>query len=203
MPQNQEHPLRILLATVGSRGDVQPMLGLAQALAARGHVPVIAAPANFEAWVRSQGFEFAPLGTDVQAFLNANTGVLTGNVFAGLATIKRYFADEIPLWAWQAAQAARGADAVLWAGLAIVVPSVCEHLRLPAIGVNYSTCLFPSGMHPPPTISRHGLPRWINRLLWQLNRLVAERMMGKPVNAARAAMGLPRVDFRDHIYNSG
>jgi UDP:flavonoid glycosyltransferase YjiC (YdhE family) len=201
VPGGARGPLRILLATVGSRGDVQPMLGLAQTLAARGHVPVVAAPANFETWVRTQGFEFAPLGTDVQAFLSANAGVLTGNVFSALGTITRYFAQEIPLWARQAAQAAQGADAVVWAGLAVVVPSVAEHLHLPAMGVNYSNCLIPSGMHPPPTISRHGMPGWINRLLWQMNRLMSQRMMGNPVNAARRAWGLPDVDFREHIFD--
>ena len=57
--------LRIVLATIGSRGDVQPMLALAQTLVARGHHPVVAAPPNFETWVKSLGFEFAPLGVDM------------------------------------------------------------------------------------------------------------------------------------------
>ena len=200
MAHTAARPLRVLLATVGSRGDVQPMLGLAQTLAARGHVPVIAAPANFESWVRSQGFEFAPLGSDVQVFLSANANVLSGNIFNGLRAIRGYFAEEIPLWARQAVDAARGADIMLWAGLAAIVPSVAEHLRLPAMAVNYSICLIPSGMHAPPTVTRQDLPQWINRLLWQFNRLLSQHLVGKPVNAARAGMGLPPVVFRDHIF---
>ena len=42
--------LRVVLATVGSRGDVQPMLAIAQVLVAHGHTPVVAAPPNFEGW---------------------------------------------------------------------------------------------------------------------------------------------------------
>jgi UDP:flavonoid glycosyltransferase YjiC (YdhE family) len=193
-------PLRILLATVGSRGDVQPMLALAQTLVARGHVPVIAAPPNFEAWVRSQGFEFAPLGTDIQAFLAANSAALSGNPFAGARTIARYFADEIPVWARQATDAARGADAMLWSGLAIVAPSLAEHLGVPAIGVAYSDFSFPSDMHPPPMVARRGMPRWVNSLLWKLDRLGAQWFVGRPLNAARAGMGLPRVNFHDHVW---
>ena len=55
-------PLRIVLATVGSRGDVQPMLALALELQARGHHPVLAAPPDFAAWAQSLGIAFAPLG---------------------------------------------------------------------------------------------------------------------------------------------
>ncbi|MEO7391588.1 MAG: glycosyltransferase [Ramlibacter sp.] len=203
MAQTASRPLRILLATVGSRGDVQPMLGLAQALAARGHVPVLAAPENFEGWVRSQRVEFAPLGSDVQAFLNANTNVLSGNVFNGLRTIRQYFANEIPLWAGQAVDAARGADAILWSGLCVVAPSVAEQLGLPAVAVLYSSCLIPSAMHPPPIVTRQGLPRWLNRLLWKMNRPMAQWLMGQSVNLARAAMGLPSVMLDEHIWNGG
>jgi UDP:flavonoid glycosyltransferase YjiC (YdhE family) len=192
--------LRILLASVGSRGDVQPMLGLAQTLAARGHVPVIAAPPNFEAWVRSQGFSFSPLGADVQAFLAANGDAMSGNPFRSARTIVRYFSDEIPVWAEQGLQAARGADAILWAGLAMVMPSVAEHLGLPAVGVAYSDCFFPSAMHPPPMVSRRGMPLWVNRLLWMIDRYGAQYAVGRTLNKARSEMGLPPVWFHDHVW---
>lgn len=40
--------VRVVLATVGTRGDVQPMLALAQGLVRRGHSALIACPATFE-----------------------------------------------------------------------------------------------------------------------------------------------------------
>jgi UDP:flavonoid glycosyltransferase YjiC (YdhE family) len=55
------------------------MLAVAQALVARGHIPVIAAPPNFGAWIRGLGFEFAELGVDMQAMLADNPNLLTGN----------------------------------------------------------------------------------------------------------------------------
>jgi vancomycin aglycone glucosyltransferase len=60
---NPERRLRIVLATVGSRGDVQSML----ALLVRGHVPMVAAPPNFESWVRSLDFDFVAMGADIRA----------------------------------------------------------------------------------------------------------------------------------------
>ena len=196
-------PLRIVLATVGSRGDVQPMLALAQTLAARGHVPVVAAPPDFESWVRSLGFDFAGVGGDMQAFTRANADVFTGHPLAGLRTIKRFFAQEIPLQARQLVAACRGADALAWAGLALAAPSVAEHLRLPALGVFYSTCVIPSDRHPPPNVSRHGMAPWINRLVWKLSRLSAAGIIGKPVNAARAALGMAPVVLHRHVWDHG
>ncbi len=200
---NATRSLRVVLATVGSRGDVQPMLALAQALAARGHVPVLAVPPNFESWVRFMGFEFAPLGRDIQAFLAEDPGVMTGNPIKAMAAGVRYFRDQIPQQLEQLLPACAGADAVLWAGLAAGAPSVAEHLRLPALAIFYTTCMVPARQHPPVSVPRHGLPGWINRLLWKLHRVISQRLIGKPLNEARASIGLPPVKIDEHIFEHG
>src|SRR4051794_22321274 len=61
--------MKILIAAVGTRGDVQPMLALALALRARGHVVRFCAPPNFRSWIASHEFSFHPLGPDFQALL--------------------------------------------------------------------------------------------------------------------------------------
>ena len=195
--------LRVVLATVGSRGDVQPMLALAQALVARGHVPVVAAPPDFESWVRGLGFEFAPLGRDIQAFLAENAGVMTGDPIKGARMFRRFFCEQIPIQVAQLKAACAGADALLWAGLAFVGPSVAKHLKLPTFAVFYTTCAVSSGAHPPPTIPRHGMPGWINRGLWKLHRLALQRLIGGSLNAARGRLGLPAVRLHDHVFEQG
>ena len=200
---NTTGSLRVVLAAVGSRGDVQPMLALAQAFAARGHVPVIAAPPDFGDWVRSLGFEFAPVGSDIQAFLASDPGVMTGNPFKAAAAGARYFKSEIPQQFTQLRQVCRGADAIVWAGLAAVAPSVAESLGLPVLATLFTTCMIPSDLHPPPTVPRHGMPRWVNRLLWGLDRVFAQRLLGVPLNAARATVGLPPVRLREHLLQHG
>jgi sterol 3beta-glucosyltransferase len=49
--------LRITFLTLGSRGDVEPYLGLGVALAQAGHLVTVAAPAAFEALIRRAGLE--------------------------------------------------------------------------------------------------------------------------------------------------
>lgn len=191
-------PLRVVLATVGSRGDVQPMLALAQALVARGHVPVVAAPPNFEPWVRRLGFAFAPLGADMQVFLAGHRDVMTGNPLKMLQAMSRYFSEQIPLQVKQLDPVCRGADAVIHGGLAFAAPSVARHLRLPLLGVLYTTCILPSGQHPPPEVPWHGLPHWMNDLLWRADRLLGDSLVRGALNAARAGIGLPPVDHVGH-----
>ncbi len=192
--------LKVVLATVGSRGDVQPMLALAQALAARGHVPVVAAPPNFEAWTRSLGFEFAAVGMDMQVFLAEHSDALTGNPVKMVKEMSRYFNEQIPRQASQLLLACDQADAVLYGGLAVAAPTVAEHLRLPLLGILYTTCLLPSSRHPPPNIPWHGLPHWMNDLIWRTNRLLGDTLMLKTLNTMRAGVGLPPADhIRPHL----
>ena len=196
--------LRVVLASVGSRGDVQPMLALAQALVARGHVPVIAAPPNFDSWVRSLGFDYAPLGVDMQGFLAENRDIMTGNPVKMLKATNRYFNEQLPLQAQQLKPVCDNADALLYGGLALVAPTVADHLRLPALGVLYTSCLLPSSQHPPISIPWHGLPGWMNDLLWRANRLLSDSILLNTINAIRAGFGLPAVEhlrrylFEDH-----
>ncbi len=182
-------PLRVVLATVGSRGDVQPMLALAQALRERGHVPVVAAPVNFENWVLSMGFAFAPLGADMQAYLAAHPEILSGNPLRNGSQSLAFFKTQVPLQAPQLLAACRGANAMLYAGLSVFfAPSVAQALQIPAMQVQFTTCLLPGDTYPPPAYPWHGLPRWLNRVLWRLHLRGGNWFMLPTLNAMRAAL---------------
>ena len=201
---NSGRPLRIVLASVGSRGDVQPMLALGQTLRARGHAVLIAAPPNFAAWTHDLDFEFAPLSEDIQVFLAENRDIMTGRPLKMLRVIHSYFKAQIPLQAQQLVPICRGADVIVWGGLALCVPSVAEHLGLPALGVLYSSCVLPSKQHPPPNIPWHGLPGWVNTLFWNINHLMVDLLLRRSVNSMRASLGLaPKAHLRDHLLEAG
>ena len=59
--------MRIAVLASGSRGDVQPAVALAAALAARGHVARLVAPMSFAALAAGRSVEFHPLPIDVLA----------------------------------------------------------------------------------------------------------------------------------------
>lgn len=197
---NADRSLRIVLAAVGSRGDVQPMLALAQTLRACGHVPVIAAPPNVESWVRHLGFEFAPLGVDIQQWLAEHSDVLTGNPVTMLKGASQYLNAQLAEQARELVPICAGADALVYAGLALAAPTVADFLHLPTLGVLYTTCMLPSGRHPPISIPWHGLPQWINRLLWRANSLINDSIGLESLNTVRASLNLPAIKhIRHHL----
>lgn len=65
---------RILLLAFGSRGDVQPILALAQGLTTAGYPITIGAGNNFRTWIEQRGFRFADVGVDMHELLNSNLG---------------------------------------------------------------------------------------------------------------------------------
>lgn len=192
--------MRITLAAVGSRGDIQPMIALSQALVRRGHVPRLCAPPNFERWVRDHGIDFAPLGLDMQAWLAENARYLSGNPLTLLRGLRKYLDEQLPRQFGALVDAATGSDALVFGGLAFSAPSVAEKLGIPVVAVAYSTSVLPARIHPPPMVPWHGLPRWVNALLWRATNFANERLASRGLNAGRASIGLPPVNAYRHLY---
>lgn len=57
--------MRIVIPTIGSRGDVQPFIALAQGLVQSGHVVTLASHPVMKTLVESHGMAFAPIGPDI------------------------------------------------------------------------------------------------------------------------------------------
>lgn len=55
--------MKVIICTFGTRGDVQPFVGLCIALKAAGHHPIIATSPPFRAFVEEYGIEWADLHT--------------------------------------------------------------------------------------------------------------------------------------------
>jgi UDP:flavonoid glycosyltransferase YjiC (YdhE family) len=109
--------MRVVLATVGTRGDVQPMLALAQALSAHGHSALVACPESFGDWVRSHGVEHAALGEDLQAQLELGDG----KIARSLSGMRGYFAEQMALQGPRLVELAQGADAIVGTAMAWMV----------------------------------------------------------------------------------
>jgi vancomycin aglycone glucosyltransferase len=64
-------PMRILLSTIGSRGDVQPIVALASHLRDLGQDVRLCVPPDFVEWIEGLGLPVVPLGPPVRAFAAA------------------------------------------------------------------------------------------------------------------------------------
>ncbi|CDO61320.1 Glycosyl transferase/GT1 [Candidatus Phaeomarinobacter ectocarpi] len=64
--------MRILLMTLGSRGDVQPFIALGCALKSDGHDVAVSTAANFTDMIEKAGLRSAPVSVDMQAELEGS-----------------------------------------------------------------------------------------------------------------------------------
>jgi len=181
--------MRILLAPHGTRGDVQPIVALAVALRARGHVVLLTVPANFVSWVRGYGFDTESDGIDVETVLrSAGTGLQS------LSWQMRYLSHITPLIFEPVARASKGCELIIGAGLQFAAASVAQWRNVPYAHGVFCPCATPSSATPPPNVHRQTMPRWINRLLWKVGGPMADLALRGHINRGRATLGLKPLD---------
>src|SRR5450631_1596956 len=113
--------MRVLLAPHGTRGDVQPMLALAVALRARGHVPVFVAPSNFIDWIRACGFDAESNGTDIEAAMQ-----VLGSDRDSIRWQLRLLKEHTALLFEPLARVSEGAELIVGAGAQLASSSIAE-----------------------------------------------------------------------------
>jgi vancomycin aglycone glucosyltransferase len=181
--------MRILLASHGTRGDVQPIVALGVALRARGHVIRLVAPANFVTWVQSYGLDVQSDGVDVEALLRSS-----GTGLQSLSWQMQYLSRITPLLFDPVARASEGCELIVCAGIHFAAASVAQWRNVPYVHAVFCPCATPNSTTPPPNVHRQTLPRWINRFLWQVGGPVADFALRGPINRGRATMGLEALD---------
>lgn len=186
--------MRVLLSTWGSRGDVEPLLGLALELRGRGVDVRLCAPPDFAERVAEVGVPFVSLGSAVRELVASKPA--PAQVAAML--VDQHF--EV------IGKAAQDCDAVVATGLMPAgVRSVAEHLGIGYVLAGFHSVGFPS-LHRRPG-PRPGKPfppgETDPRVLWRIDAERVDALFGGPLNAHRAALGMPPVEnVRDHVFTA-
>lgn len=185
--------MRIVFASLGSLGDLFPMLALAQALRARGHEPLIAAPAAFGARITALGLPFHPLRPDFPP--ERLTYIFGDPVHGGKRLYLETIFPRVRETHADLLAATQGADALVVGELIYVAPLVAAKLGLPWANVMLSPttvmsvldpCVltwFPAGYH-----LRH-LGTWPQRLLLRIARHMTNAW-GAPFTALAQELGV-------------
>jgi UDP:flavonoid glycosyltransferase YjiC (YdhE family) len=197
--------LNVLIATVGSRGDVQPMLVLAEALLRRGHRVRIAAPPNFKGMVEACGVRFVALGSDTEQIIRQNQSLAEASPVVAvprqLSLMRSETERQVRDLLAERDRDRERVDVVVAAGLAFGAYSLAERVGASYVYVSYSLSGIRDDAHPPGPMPVFGLPRTANRCLWRLIELGFDWAMRGPIDAARTAHGLDAdpEPFR-HVY---
>jgi UDP:flavonoid glycosyltransferase YjiC (YdhE family) len=189
--------MRALIATLGSRGDVQPMVALALGLKARGHAVRFCGPTDFGAMVTALGLEFVDLGVDVQRFLEAHPDLNSGRLRA-FGAAKEVFARLLETQFQVLEDAAHDVDVILGAGVISAPASIAEVRGIPYRFVAFGSMAIPSRHSPSYMFPRPGLPPFVNLALWRLTDHLLGSFAGAAINQHRERLGLPRVHRLSH-----
>ncbi len=186
---------RIILPTIGSAGDVYPVIGLAQGLRARGHAVTVIANGHFAGLVRRMGLEFIPLGTAAQ-YQQAIADPLLWHPTKGFAFIGRNFlipATRILYAALQ--QFDPQAVVVVAPALAFGARLAQEKLGMPLISAHLQPTMLRS-VQRPPVLGVAAIPNWwplwLRRLWFRfIDWAIIDPVVLPELNAFRAELGLP------------
>lgn len=187
--------MRVLLASRGSRGDIEPLAGLAAALVARGADVVVAAPPDreFTDLLARAGARRLPVDAPIREMVQ--------NIAKGTGPSMRQHIAEIleshgPAFT---AVAEEGCDAIIATGLFPVVATaqaVAERHGIPFASAALQPTTLPSHTRRPFPMPGWPLPEDVsdNRELWEWDKRKMQAIFGEPVNAFRASIGLPATD---------
>src|SRR5437762_4213752 len=140
--------MRVLLSTIGSRGDVQPLVALALQLKALGQEVRMCVPPDFRDWIDGLGVHVTPIGPELRKLTASSQSaapatlsperrreMIEGTVATQFETITA---------------AAKGCDIIVGAtALQIAARSVAEVVGIPYVFVAYCPRVLPSPRHAP------------------------------------------------------
>jgi UDP:flavonoid glycosyltransferase YjiC (YdhE family) len=194
MPQE---PFRILIAALGSHGDVHPFLALGRELQGRGNEVIVIMPAMYESLTRSLGLEFAAAIT-IEQFDRFSSRPELWDPVKGFQVIAEG-ATESMGWYYDAIVANHrpGRTGLVMSTLLLGGRVAQERLGIRGVTVHLSPTCIRSAIDPPrtpPLPVASWMPRWWNRLVYRAcDLLVMDRALAGPVNSFRHTHGLPPV----------
>jgi vancomycin aglycone glucosyltransferase len=190
--------MRVLLSTIGSRGEVQPAVALASELRALGQDVRLCVPPDFRAWLADLGFDVVPIGPELRGTASAGTARPTPD------RLREAAEDAVTTQFETITAAAAGCDVLVAAGaLQLATRSVAERTGAAYVYASFCPITLPSDSHaPPPMPWRPATPANAdNRALWAEDAQRWKQLFGARFDACRAAAGLaPADDLPGHVF---
>jgi len=189
--------MHVILATVGTDGDVFPYVGLGRVLRARGHRVTLAAPESYRARAATDGLGFVPLATaeeerrmlaDPDLWHPLRSGVMMARW--GAPMMRRQYEALAGL--------ARGRGAVVVANPGLLPARLVQQkLNVPMASLLLQPGLIPSCSAPPEMTGGLTIPAWLphplRRAYWLAVDVAGYLLVGRPLNRLGARLGQPPV----------
>ncbi|MBD1913163.1 MULTISPECIES: glycosyltransferase [unclassified Leptolyngbya] len=193
--------MRVLLSTIGTRGDVQPLVSLALALRALDQEVHLCVPPDSCNWIEGLGIPVTSIGPQLRS-----TGKVNPTAVLPTPEQRRQMMEGTVATQFETiAVVAQGCDLIVGAtALQIAAPSVAEKMGIPYVFAAYCPAVLPSPYHAPPVLGMLGdtlTPADVDyHERWVQDAQRWNDMWGTLLNSHRASLGLvPVSDVRSHI----
>ena len=189
--------MKILMSTIGTRGDVQPLVALGVELQALSHSVVLCVAPNFKEWVESFGFTCYPIGPDLKQFMNRPAPAKQARSRPTKALRRQLAEGTIREQFRVLTEASNGCDLLVGGGaLQLALRSIGEARQIPYVYVAYCPASLPSPAHPPLKMLS-SYPQWfpgvVNNALWRSDARSWNKLFRATLNEERAKLGLAPV----------
>lgn len=191
--------MNILLAPVGSHGDVHPFVGVGLALQARGNAITLVANAIYRTLAEKHGFAFAEVGTADDFHRMANDPLLWHPSKSLRAIFNQELMHRILPLTYRTIESRYepGNTVVLGGSLGLAPRIANEKLGVPLVTIHLQPISIHSVVAPPkfPQASFPSwTPHWMRRLAyWHAERVILDGYLAGPVDALRKEVGLAPV----------
>ena len=191
--------LKVLLVTIGSRGDIQPYVALGKGLVAAGHEVTLCTSAAFADFVRAHGLSYGHMGNgfvELMTSLEGRAGLeRMGSLVGALRTVVRLARRVGPLQqemledAWRVATGFRPDLVIVHPKLPGVV-DMADALDVPAVVAPLFPQLVPTSAFPALGFPDLRLGAGYGRQTYRLVEAVTQRVAGGAIRAWRSSNGL-------------
>jgi len=199
--------LEILLPTIGSAGDVHPVIELGNALFKRGHKATVITNAFFEQQVREAGLDYVAMGTLHEAEQIIADPRLWHPTKSFACIVERAIAPNIERLYRIIQERQTPRTVVAASGLCFGARVAQEKLGVPLATIHLQPSMLRS-LIDSGSQGRIRMDATVPRLLkqaffWIADTLMIDRQLAPPLNAFRASLGLPSMHhiFRDYVHS--
>jgi vancomycin aglycone glucosyltransferase len=192
--------MRVLLSTIGSRGDVQPLVALGLQLKELGQDVHLCVPPDFREWIEGLGMTITPIGPELRS--TGKTSPMTASPTP--EQVRQMMESTVATQFETITAAAGGCDVIVGAtALQIAAPSIAEKIGVPYFFAAYCPAVLPSPHHAPPVLPRLGdKPVTMDDYseLWEKDAQRWNMQWKDILNSHRTRLGLnPVGDVRSYI----
>ena len=184
------------IIAIGSRGDVQPFLGLSLGLIDRGHRVTLMAHENFRAFIESYGVDFHSLPGSIEEMLYSPQGrkvLQSGNMMTFMRFVQHVVAKKQPQLNREMLALAERTDMMITSMVNMIwVDAIAERSGKPWATIQLSFPSTPTKEFPFALLPFFDFPLY-NRLTYRLFDFLYSKDYRKQLNAFRQSLGLEPV----------